>query len=68
MEKKLEKLESKFDIIIYLLLLNIKNNGDFDDKTTKNLVNLLLKSGYTWRDVSSLLNISQNTINKIMKK
>lgn len=67
MEKQ-DILFSKLDLITYLLVLNLKNTGVMDDKILKNLVSMLVKSGYPWRDISSFLNVSPNTISKLTKK
>ena len=67
-KEKESKLLSKLDMIIYLLILNLKQKDGLDEKTIKQLVNLLMDSGYKWRDVSNALNISSATITKIIKK
>lgn len=67
-KEKGSELLPKLDIIIYLLILNLKQKDSLDEKTVKQLVKLLMDSGYKWRDVSNALNISSATINKIIKK
>jgi hypothetical protein len=67
MEKN-DILFSKLDLISYLLILNLRVSNDLDDKSIKNIVLLLAKSGCQWRDISNFLNISPNTISKLIKK
>jgi len=66
-KEKTNELTKKLDIIIYLLILNLKQKDNLEEKVLKHLVKLFMDSGYKWRDVADILNISTATINKIIK-